>query len=63
MSSRPAYWITLEAAAAKLGWSYHTVRNWVLRKKLRGRRLLPFDRWVVDAADVARLLRERDGGL
>ncbi len=50
--ARAAHWITLEAAAAKLGWSYHTTRNWVLKRKLRGKRLLPLDRWVVDAADV-----------
>jgi transposase len=56
-------WISITEAATRLGVSYHTARNWALKKKLRSKLLPPLNTRVVDAADVERVRqRIHDGG-
>ena len=50
--------VELVDAAAKLHVPYHTAHRWVLVGRLKGARV--DGAWTVDAADLDRLIRERD---
>lgn len=54
-----AVWISVMEAATQLTVSHQTVRNWIATRRLRGKKLAPFNFQVVNATDVARLRRER----
>jgi hypothetical protein len=51
--------VELVDAAAKLRVPYHTAHRWVLVGRLKGARV--DGAWSVDAADLDRLIREREG--
>lgn len=51
--------VELVEAAAKLRVAYHTAHRWVLIGRLKGSRVN--GAWTVDATDLDRLIREREG--
>jgi hypothetical protein len=53
-------WISLPVAAFRLAWSWPKAYNAALTQQLEARRS-PQGRWLVSAASVDRVLRERGG--
>ena len=51
--------VELVDAAARLRVPYHTAHRWVLIGRLKGARVN--GAWTVDATDLDRLIREREG--
>jgi len=58
--SRTTTWVTVRVAAERLGLSYDHARTLLYQHKLKGARCGgPYSRLLVDAADLERLVRER----